>query len=196
MLASSFGFTVLDIGVDPSFCIISRQICDNLISASMLHHNSTVVSSERRAAFLFLVGRDEVFLCFFSLGCPWRFWWAGLLVSSIFCLLEGERNEEIGWSYILIWRLLPSLLYLCPAVVVVGDAQVVDWWTVWIWTVFSFFAKRYQSAFSEIHLGAFWNELVISIMLAMWSKVWLSSWCQCVVVNSCGDTMTRSSVKP
>ena len=41
----------------------------------------------------------------------------------------------------------------------------------------NFFAKRSQSAFSVIHLGgiwipgAFWNDLVISKLLAMWSEV-------------------------
>ena len=40
LLDSSFGFTVLDVGVDPFIFMISRQICVDFISASLLHHMS------------------------------------------------------------------------------------------------------------------------------------------------------------
>jgi hypothetical protein len=39
-IASSFGFTVLDVGVDHSIFLISYQICVDLISANFLHHVS------------------------------------------------------------------------------------------------------------------------------------------------------------
>ena len=60
LLDSSFGFTVLDVGVDPFIFMISRQICVDFISASLLHKCPTVASSCRALRALYTINLIEL----------------------------------------------------------------------------------------------------------------------------------------
>jgi len=60
LLDSSFGFTVLDVGVDPFIFMISRQICVDFISASLLHKCPTVDSSCRALRALYTINLIEL----------------------------------------------------------------------------------------------------------------------------------------
>ena len=96
LLASCFELTVLDIGVELFIFLIYRQICIDLISASLLHHIAHFYFFTQKSFLLVSCWQRRSFSLFLLVILALK-----SLVSWLTCLvhfLDVERIEEIGWS--------------------------------------------------------------------------------------------------
>ena len=107
--------------------LISRQICVDFISASLLHHIDYGCFFGKKSCILVYCWRSQSFSLFPSVGLALK-----ILVSWFTCLVHflafgGGRIKAIRWSQISRRGLLQQLPCLYPGVVTAGEVQGTNW---------------------------------------------------------------------